>query len=118
MKGSEGMNRTAITPEVFNKVKIMLNAGMKQKEIAQVMDISAHSIIRINNADSYEQHKKNVAVYRKNGGKSEDEQKPAEAKPTASDYYQINRMYEQQKRQTELLEQIAGDFRELLDLLR
>ena len=53
------MKRTAITPEVFNKVKIMLNAGMKQKEIAQVMDISAHSIIRINNADSYEQHKKN-----------------------------------------------------------
>lgn len=106
------MKRTAITPEVFNKVKIMLNAGMKQKEIAQVMDISAHSIIRINNADSYEQHKKNVAVFRKNG------KKPEEPKTTAADYYQINRLFEQQKRQTELLEQIAGNFRELLDLLR
>lgn len=112
------MKRTAITPEVFNKVKIMLNAGMKQKEIAQVMDISAHSIIRINNADSYEQHKKNVAVFRKDGGKPKEEQAPAESKPTASDYYQINRLFEQQKRQTELLEQIAGNFRELLDLLR
>ena len=107
-----------ITPEVFRKVKTMANAGMKNDEIADVMGISTHSVMRIKKADSYEQHKKNVAVFRKDGGKPEGEQKPAEPKPSASDYYQINRLFEQQKRQTELLEQIAGNFRELLDLLR
>lgn len=106
MKGSQ------ITQDVFRKAKTMIDAGMKKETVADIMGISVNSVRRIEIAEDYEQHKKNVAVFRKNG------KKPEEPKTTAADYYQINRLFEQQKRQTELLEQIAGNFRELLDLLR
>ena len=116
------MKGNPIDRDIFRKAKVMLKSGMANQEIAEVLEISTNSVKRIDKADSYEAHKANVAHLRKKPEEQTEVQKP---KPTAADHYQLNRLYEQQKAQTEQLAQLVGymrecakGFSELLDLLR
>ena len=119
------MKGNPIDKEVFKKAKMMIAAGMKRSDISQILDISEHSVTRISKAESFEGHKANVAIYRKQPEQTEEQKFIESAKQTVSDYYQMNRLAEQMKRQQEQLEQICGYMREcaeavteILNLLR
>lgn len=129
MKGRATM-KTTVTTKVFDAVKLLLESGAKYEEVSKFFNISHSTIGRINKAQDFAEYKHmtSAAVWmakrdankaKREAEKPKEQEKPQE-KPepiltdlrmqggTISANYQINRMYELLKKQTETLTLISN----------
>ena len=116
-------NYNRVTPRVFDAVKVLIESGSQYVEIAEHLHISTQTVGRINKAEDFTEYRNMLAVFaaqeRKRRERKEAKQEPKKeetpvAAPvvipdlkqtggTISGAYQLNRLYEQMKQQTELL---------------
>jgi uncharacterized membrane protein YjjP (DUF1212 family) len=97
-----------ITETVFKSVKLMLKGGATQQEVAEYAGISVNTVYRISKAVDYEDY--TTVVYH-NGRNTYPESRLQDDKQTGgtlSANYQINRIYDLMKRQTEFLALISN----------
>ena len=71
---------TPVTEKVFKAAKILLESGASNKEVAEYLDISATTVSRIRNAETYEEYKNilnawqraRAAAFREKNAKNEE----------------------------------------------
>ncbi len=101
---------TRITPQMFSAIKTLLKGGATQGEAANYMGISGNTVSRIAKAETFEEYT-NIAYANgcgkgipKGGLLTDDKQGGG----TISANYQLNRIYELMKTQTETLTLISN----------
>lgn len=116
-----------ITPKVFDCVKTLIDSGATYEEISKFLKIGKCTIGRINKAQDFAEYKHNTStaawMAKRNANlekKKQETKEPAGKEPepvltdmkmqggTISANYQINRMYELLKKQTETLIMISN----------
>ena len=109
-----------ITGRMFDAVKLMIESGSDPREIADFMKISLMTVNRIAKSQDFAEYRNIVAYLAINGrnSKKKEPEKKEPAEPIITDMkmqggtisanYQINRIYEQLKKQTELLTLISN----------
>ena len=108
-----------INGRMFDAVKLMIESGSDPREIADFIKISLMTVNRIAKSQDFAEYRNIVAYLAINGRNSKKpEKKEPEKEPIITDMklpggtisanYQINRMYEMLKKQTELLTLISN----------
>lgn len=106
-----------VTPQIFDSVKLLTKCGSSSAEIANYLRISVATVRNINRVDSYADFR-NECAKRALEAKRKNEHPEPKPEPvvipdlkqtggTISGAYQMNRMYELMKQQTELLAGIS-----------
>ena len=122
------MAQTQVTPERFRAVKQMIAGGAIHREVAEVMDLSVHTVGMISRAASLEEYRETV-----NGSKYVRRFRPAATPPPApalpptpapspapsplAGQYQMNRIMEALKEQNEHLKLISNKLAFIVDEL-
>ena len=119
----EKITRTRITENIYNAVKLILKGGAKTTEAAEAMGISVNSVHRIRKAESYADYV-NFAYMNGSNRYRKAQEEPKEEKEelkqpggTLSSAYQMNRIYEALKEQTELLKLLSNKVAFIVDEL-
>ena len=95
----------ALKEEDFTQIKKALARGASGKDIAKVFNVCETTVSLINTSASMEEYKQRMDLKKKHFEKAEKE--PAKGIDLQTFWYNMNRMYEEMKKQTELLEKIA-----------
>ena len=122
------MSQTQVTPERFRAVKQMIAGGAIHREVAEVMDLSVHTVGMISRAASLEEYRETV-----NGSKYVRRFRTASTPPFATSpppapipspapsplagQYQMNRIMEALKEQNEHLKLISNKLAFIVDEL-
>ena len=126
------MAQTQVTPERFRAVKQMIAGGAIHREVAEVMDLSVHTVGMISRAASLEEYRETVND-RKYASRTPQRFKPRLASPPApvpsptpspapvpsplAGQYQMNRIMEALKEQNEHLKLISNKLAFIVDEL-
>ena len=129
------MKRTTITPRLFDAVKVLLESGSDHQEIANHLKIHVNTVHKIAAAETLEEYRQmdamRRAMYAKNKAKREQE-KETKPEPQAEEpvvkteklpggslsaNYQINRIYEEQRKMNELLTLISAKLAAIVEEL-
>ena len=118
------ITRTRITENIYNAVKLILKGGAKASEAAEAMGISLNSVHRIKKSESYVDYVNFAYMNGSNRYRSKEQEAPKEEKAdlkqpggTLSSAYQMNRMCEALKEQTELLKLLSNKVAFIVDEL-
>lgn len=100
--------KSKLTQQMCHEIYAMSLGGVKAAYIAKVFSLSESTVSRIvcakGSLDQY--HERQTESWKKYGRKSKiEKEKP---KANISDMYGMNRIYEEMKKQTELLERIVA----------
>ena len=122
---SEMKKRTAVDEKVFCNAKKLLNSGVTQKDVAEIIGIGLATVTRIKEADNLSVYRENIRERARKNKKQdvvvkapEIEQKATEVKAmTYVSPYQANRIIELLNTQNEILKAMSAKLIFIVDEL-
>jgi len=96
----------AITEDIYEQIKAAFIRGASGRDIAKVFCVSEGTVSAIRTTDNIEEYRQKIAKW-SGFQKSKEDRESENTISIQTFYYNMNRIYEELKKQTELLQRIT-----------